>query len=162
MGLVLVVFLIYVYVPLARRTMQEGAQLGEVRQRLQEAQATVSSFGGYKQTNARLKDRLEDFRKSRVSDKEYSELLGVLIAAGKKTGAEVISVRPLRAKSRENYEELPVEVTLRTRHQGLETFLRELETSNLLVKVLKITASTEKTTPPEIEVTFKGVAFFVR
>jgi Tfp pilus assembly protein PilO len=87
MGLVLVVFLIYVYVPLARRTMQEGAQLGEVRQRLQEAQATVSSFGGYKQTNARLKDRLEDFRKSRVSDKEYSELLGVLIAAGKKTGA---------------------------------------------------------------------------
>lgn len=162
MGLLLVVLVMYAYLPLVRRAMAAGSELGQTRQRLEEAQATVRSYEEYKRANSELKTRLNDFQKSRVSDKEFSELLGVLLQAGKKSGTDLVAVRPLRNKERENYQELPFEMTLKTRYQPLEDFLRELEKSNLLVKILKITASAEKTTPPEMEVTCKAVAFFVR
>ncbi|MEW6687297.1 MAG: type 4a pilus biogenesis protein PilO, partial [Candidatus Edwardsbacteria bacterium] len=85
-----------------------------------------------------------------------------LIESAKKSDVDFISIRPLKERDKERHKELPFRLELTSKYHNSGKYINLLHKSGSLIKIEEISLSSEKTTPPEVEVKIGGVAFFIK
>ncbi|MEW6687170.1 MAG: type 4a pilus biogenesis protein PilO [Candidatus Edwardsbacteria bacterium] len=161
-SLTAVVVFFLLYLPLIGVISRTVQRWHTTVQKIDESKRMIAQINYLTKQNSLLKEQLLKFNRSLTGEEELSNLLKTLIESAKKSDVDFISIRPLKERDKERHKELPFRLELTSKYHNLGKYINLLHKSGSLIKIEEISLSSEKTTPPEVEVKIGGVAFFIK
>lgn len=162
LGIALVLIVVYLLRPVVKQVLAERRNYVQVVSRVKDSRQLIGSMSRLRAENDTLKAQIERNQEHFAGKEDISQLLGILLAASKKSEVDFVSIKPGKESEKDRYVEFPFEITLKTQYPNLVKYLGELEGPGSLIRVETVAISSEKAVAPDVEVKLEAVAKFVK